>query len=207
MSNQLVIQNQFTLNGRVYQNKATISEEGLVSKIVPAPVAKTGTLTTRTSDSEGELTMAASHGITTGARLDLYWDGGSRRGITVGTVSVNQVPLTTATGAGDVLPADETAITASVPAEEEFLLTGNSLQALLFYGDQRAIVVLTGADDAEDFGREVGSDTEVGRTFLWYADDPNAPTNPVSGDTVAKAFISNGSSSTAAQVRVEALTT
>src|SRR5690606_16200341 len=108
-------------------------------------------------------------------------------------------------GTGDNLPDDESTITASVPAEEEFLLTGNNLQALLFYADQRASASLAGVDDAEDFGREVGSTTEVGRSFLWYADDPNAPTNPVSGDTVTKVFISNGSSSTAAEVRVEAL--
>lgn len=205
MSNNLTIQQTYTLNGRTYSNAATVTEDGLLSKIVTAAAAKIGTLTTRTSDSAGELTMAVSHGITTGARLDLYWTGGSRRGITVGTVSVNQVPLTTDTGTGDVLPADETAITAMVPTEEEFLLTGNSLKALLFYGEQRVSVSLCGADSVEDFGMEIGSTSTTGRSFLWYAEDPNAPANPVSGDAVTKAFISNGSSSSSAEVRVEAL--
>jgi hypothetical protein len=205
MANTLTISQSYSLNGRTYTNAATVTADGLLSKIVTAAAAKTGTLTTRTSDSEGELTMAVSHGITTGARLDLYWTGGSRRGITVGTVSVNQVPLTTATGTGDVLPADETAITAAVPVEESFAITGNDMTVLLCYGDQRASVSLCGADDAEDYGLEVGSSSNTGRSFLWYAEDPNAPANPISGDTVTKVFISCGSSSSSAEVRVEAL--
>jgi hypothetical protein len=203
MSNTLLIDNSFSLNGRAYPNKATVNAEGMVSKIVTAAVAKVGALTTRTDNDTGELTMSGGHGITDGQRLDVYWSGGSRRGMTVGTVSTNQVPIDG--GTGDVLPADETAITASVPVEEEFLLTGNNLTALLFYGSQIGSISLCGADDAEDFGRQVGSDTTVGRSYLWYSTDPNAPTNPISGDAVTKAFISNGSSSTAAEMRVEAL--
>lgn len=75
--------------------------------------AKSGSLTTRTNNSDGTLTMSTGHGITTGARLDLYWATGSRRGITVGTVSGNSVPISS--GTGDNLPTAATAITAMVP--------------------------------------------------------------------------------------------
>lgn len=202
MSNQLVIQNQYTLNGRVYQNTQTITEDGLISKIVTLSAAKSGTLTTRTDNDTGELTMSGGHGITTGARLDVYWEGGSRRGMTVGTVSSNQVPIDG--GTGDNLPADETTITASVPVEEEYLLTGDNLKALVLSADQRCSVSLAGADDAEDYGREVGGSTTTDRTYLWYAEDYNAPTNPVAGDSVTKVFLSTGATS-AATARVEAL--
>jgi hypothetical protein len=203
MSNTLTISQAYSLNGRTYQNAATVTADGLVSKIVTAAAAKIGQLTTRTDNNTGTLTMDSGHGITTGARLDLYWDGGSQRGITVGTVSVDSVPFDL--GVGDNLPANLTAITAAVPTEESFPITGDDMQALLFYGDQRVIVVLAGDDDAEDFGMEVGSTSNTGRSFLWYADDPNAPTNPIASDTVTKAFISCGSSSSSAEVRVEAL--
>ena len=53
--------------------------------------------------------MATGHGITTGALVDVYWEGGVRYGVTVGTVNGQAVPLTDS-GAGDVLPADETPI-------------------------------------------------------------------------------------------------
>lgn len=205
MSHTLLIENQFTINGRVYRNTATVSEEGMTSKIVSLSTAKTGQLTTRTDNDTGELTMAGGHGITDGDRLDVYWATGSRRGMTVGTVDVNDVPIDG--GAGDNLPDNLTSVTAMVAVEEEFLLTGDNLKALVLSGNQKCSVSLCGADDAEDYGVEIGSATDSGRTFLWYAEDPNAPTNPVAGDTVTKVFLSNSSSSSAAEVKVEALTT
>jgi hypothetical protein len=83
--------------------------------------AKTGTLTTRTDNDTGTLTMTAGHGITTGQTLDVYWAGGQRRGMTVGTVATNSVPIDG--GAGDNLPANTTAITAMVPTSVPFLLS------------------------------------------------------------------------------------
>ncbi len=87
--------------------------------------AKTGQLTTRTSATVGTLTMDTGHGITTAARLDLYWDGGQRYGILVGTVSGNSVPFTG--GLGDNLPANLTAITAQVPTSINVVLVGNDI--------------------------------------------------------------------------------
>src|SRR4051812_13463763 len=86
-------------------NTSIVSDSG---HIVDAPLgaAKTGTLTTRTSNTVGTLTMTAGHGITTAALQDIYWDGGSRRNVTVGTVATNSVPFSG--GIGDNLPAAAT---------------------------------------------------------------------------------------------------
>lgn len=83
-----------------------------------------GTLTTRTSDTVGTLTMStASHGIATGDRFTLRWssnlfvaDGqvGSRRYCLAGTVSGTSVPFTL--GTGKVLPAPSTSIKTVRPA-------------------------------------------------------------------------------------------
>lgn len=70
------------------------------------PPGKRGTLTLRTNDTVGELTMEASHGIATGNTIYLYWatgGGGKRLAVTVGTVSGNVVPISG--GTGDNLPA------------------------------------------------------------------------------------------------------
>lgn len=90
--------------------------------------AKTGALSTRTNNTDGELTMAASHGITTGAKIGLYWSGGKRYNVTVGTVSGNAVPISS--GSGDNLPAQATNITAMVESVINMDLTGNELQAV-----------------------------------------------------------------------------
>ena len=94
------------------------------------PAAKTGTLTTRTDDTDGELTMAASHGITTGATIDLDWDGGSRYGVTVGTVATNDVPISG--GSGDNLPIATTAITATLRTTANLYIDGDNVNLIAF---------------------------------------------------------------------------
>jgi hypothetical protein len=73
--------------------------------------AKSGTLHIRTSATVGTLTLADNHGITTGNKIDIYWSGGCRRGVTVGTVATNEVPFSL--GTGNDLPVAATAVTAS----------------------------------------------------------------------------------------------
>lgn len=102
--------------------------ENMVDLDVELAPAKIGELTTRTDAETGTLTMDSGHGITTGARLDLYWlddedtsaVAGSRRGITVGTVSGVTVPIgADNAGEGDDLPPVNTPITAMVPHEKD----------------------------------------------------------------------------------------
>ncbi len=97
-------------------------------------VAKIGQLTTRTDSNTGILTMAASHGITTAARLDVYWSGGARYGMTVGTVSINTVPIDL--GGGDNLPDVNTAVTAMIPTQHAFAMeaAGKSLPTVVKRG-------------------------------------------------------------------------
>lgn len=66
------------------------------------PAGKRGTLTTRSSDTAGELTMESGHGIATGNIIHVYWGDGKRIGVTAGTVSGNVVPISG--GSGDDLP-------------------------------------------------------------------------------------------------------
>ena len=70
---------------------------------------KPGTLTTRTDDTIGVLTMASGHGVQTGDTIDIRWVGGSRSGVVVGTVATNSVPISL--GDGGVLPVVNTRIT------------------------------------------------------------------------------------------------
>lgn len=72
------------------------------------PYSVAGTLTTRTDDDTGVLTMEDGHGIVTGNVVDVYWEDGSRTGMDVGTVSTNTVQIDG--GEGDNLPADETPV-------------------------------------------------------------------------------------------------
>lgn len=90
--------------------------------------AKSGTLSTRTNDTDGELTMSGGHGITNGQIIDIYWASGVTFGATVGTVNVNAVPFTG--GTGDVLPAQSTAITAAVQQVINTQIDGDAISLM-----------------------------------------------------------------------------
>lgn len=174
------------------------ADGGAIKEVLELAVAKTGTLTARTDNDTGELTMAASHGITTGARLDVYWDGGSRRGMTVGTVAGNVVPIDG--GSGDNLPTTTTAITAQVPTSESIAFTGSNAVLLAYYSSGRGTIVLTTSGDVECDAHVMDGTV---KSYIWTA-DRNA-TSPVAGETIAKVYFSNASSTTTAEQRVVVL--
>lgn len=72
---------------------------------------KTGTLSTRTDDDDGVLTMDAGHGLEVGSIIRLEWNGGNRRDMEVTAVTDNDVTISGGSG-GYVLPAEDSAIVA-----------------------------------------------------------------------------------------------
>lgn len=166
-------------------------------------VAKVGQLTTRSSGSAGTLTMAASHGITTSALIDLYWslsDGtkGSRSNVVVGTVATNSVPISG--GAGDDLPANLSNITAMIGTVKALAFDGDDMIALGMNSDAfGATVSLLDASDAILSAHRLPMDGG-GVTYTWTS--ASGVTNPVAADDVAKVRISHGDSTTARAVRV-----
>jgi hypothetical protein len=79
------------------------SGSSAIGIIEALPVSQAGSLTTRTDDNTGEITMSSGdHSISTGDVVDIYWASGVHRGATVGTVDGTAVPIDS--GIGDDLP-------------------------------------------------------------------------------------------------------
>lgn len=154
--------------------------------------AKTGNLTTRTSDTVGELTMSAGHGITTAARLDLYWEEAGqvkcRVGVVVGTVAVNQVPISG--GTGDNLPVDESAIVAKVPQTVDLDFLGDDVIAWLASAGAAtgAIFAFIGAAESA-LGNIIL--TKTGMQSWSLEQDRYNLANRLAGDTVQKMYVSH----------------
>lgn len=199
----LVIAESATLLGYSWPSNVTVTADGSIIKDMTIAAAKTGTLSTRTDDNTGTLTMEASHGITTGARLDLYWSGGSRRGITVGTVSGTSVPIDL--GAGDNLPAQATAVTAMVPTEEAFVVTGSNVSAIVLYSTIEGQFVFTQSNDTESMAKTVGASSGGQQTYFWTS--ARDPVNPLDSEAVTKLYFSHGSSAASATMRAAVLYT
>lgn len=164
---------------------------GLVETLA---AAKTGVLTTRTEDTVGTLTMDAGHGITTAAVIDLYWAGGVRYGVVVGTVSTNSVPFSL--GAGDDLPASTTAITAVVQQTANLLIDGDetAILAIELRTNDRSLrvaghVAFYDADDVLIAAVDLVSNVPR----VW--DIEGGSDNPFTGDPIIYAKISTGGSS------------
>jgi hypothetical protein len=115
---------------------ATGNSKEATSPLVPA--AKTGQLTTRTDNDTGVLTMDAGHGFITNDLVDVFWAGGSRRGMTA-TVATNAV--TVDGGSGDNLPLVNTPVTAMKPVQVPFSLTGDDLDSLASFSPVSGWVV------------------------------------------------------------------
>jgi len=145
--------------------------------------AKSGTLTTRTDDNTGTLTMAGGHGFTDGQIIDIYWSGGVQRSVTVGTVATNSVPIDS--GIGDNLPADETAITAVVQKSINLAIDGDNAKFIAVILETLDKTLRTAAnvqfrDAAADVIAEIDLVTNVPQ--VWDIEGGSA--NPFTGDPI-----------------------
>lgn len=155
--------------------------------------AKTGTLTTRTDDNTGTLTMTAGHGITDGQIVDIYWSGGVQRTVTVGTVSTNSVPFDL--GIGDNLPIATTAVTVCVQKAINLAIDGdntNILAVILETVDKslRTAGNVQFLDAAADVIAEIDLVANVSQ--VW--DITGGSANPFTGDPITNLKATQGNS-------------
>lgn len=176
--------------GKSLGESLSLSGEDLLVKEVPIPAAQPGTLTLRTNNTTGTLTMdIGGHGIVDADLVDLYWDVGGvkgyRRSVVVGVVAGTSVPISG--GSGDNLPAQDSAIRVHVQVEKELNFEGDDVVALIFSTPVRGTFILAGADDAEDMFKHLGA----GCSYVWH-ELGCGEDNPIAGDTIAKVFITHG---------------
>lgn len=189
-----------TVGGVTYRGTVELEAEGNASQgPVTLPAAAAGALTTRTSDSVGVLTLTTGHGLTTGAVVNLFWtkpDGtqGCRYNITLGTVAAptadTAVPLTDS-GTGDVLPADETAITVSAQVEINVDVDGDDFVFLMAHCDGLAHLQF----QEEDNTVLLATALVAGKPRVWAGASGasfDGGTTPVTGDPVGHLVASNG---------------
>lgn len=156
-------------------------------------LAQAGALTTRTSASVGTVTMTSgAHTVATGDRVDIYWTGGSRYGVTVGTVSGTAVPFTG--GAGTDLPVATTAVTVCVASAADMVVTGSNVVGIALSMTVRGTIVIATSGGAECHSVVFA---DGGGAYVWTSQ--TGVTNPLSGDSVAKVFATQAGTATASK--------
>lgn len=157
---------------------------------------KAGSLTTRTDNDTGVATLSTGHGITTGQKVTVFWEGGRRYNMDA-TVAVNAV--TVDGGAGDNLPAQDTAVVLCVETEVNAAFDPDDLEFLSATGTRRCSIVFVDSTDAVLFA----VDLDAAELCAWWSG--SGITRPMTGNAVAKILAANGDSSYAADFTIAAV--
>ncbi len=117
-------------------SKQVRTQTGLINHSITLPAGKTGTLSTRTSDTAGILTLEAGHGITVADKVNVFWADGVAYNFTVSDVTGNDVTI--ASGSGDVLPTEAATIIAAARVEINTDFDGDDMVMIAVFANKRA---------------------------------------------------------------------
>jgi len=88
-------------------------------------------------------TVSSGHNITTADKVDVYWSGGKRLGMTVTATTSTTISLDL--GSGDNLPALSSAIIVSKIVDMSCVFTGNNVAAIAMSAQRQGCIRLRGS--------------------------------------------------------------
>lgn len=184
---------QLAITGTAAQvdaGRLTITGESLIEKTISLPAGKAGTLTTRTGNAEGVITLTAEHGLGDGEHtVDIYWSGGRAYGVTA-TVATNALSFSATSG--DNLPAAQTAVIVSEQVDSTNIsFDAASATALFVSCVQRCradFVATATSKGAVDLAT-------AGAAFMWH--NATGLTSPLETGTIDHVLCSNGTTTAA----------
>ena len=163
-----------------------------------------GTLSTRSTDVAGTLTVATGHGVVTGDKIDIHWDLAGVKGVaysaTVGTVAAapgdTSIPFTLADG--DVLPAEDSAVVMSEQLSINASIDGDNAKilAVIVETNDKSLRTAAHVQFVDSSAAEIAEiDLITNVPQVWDIEGGSA--NPFTGNPITAAKVSNaGSSST-----------
>jgi hypothetical protein len=179
--------------GQTTPVQITRSQDGNGQWTPTVPAGNAGTLSTRTDNDTGVATLSTGHGIQNGDKVDVFWSGGRRYGM---TASVNVNAVTVDLGAGDNLPAQDTAV---VVCKRQVVNAGfdpDDVTVLMVTANRRVSIVFVDAGGATLLALDLGA----GECCLWWTNSGIA--RPMSGNPVATIWAANGDAIAAADITI-----
>lgn len=170
--------------GESFNSSVSRSNE-LESVFKPSiPAAITATLSTRTDNDTGILTVATGHGITTSDKLSLFWNGGYKNNVTVTATTSTTISIDL--GTGDNLPVLNASL--NVGKEEEHTLTidGDLLTVLAIDSANRSTIHFRDSDDDSLLVYSI----QANEGPIWV--EGMGQVNPLADADVANVVVANG---------------
>jgi hypothetical protein len=182
------------------QESVTRSGDSTVAAQIALPAGKSGTLTTRTDDNTGVVTVTAGHGITASDTVDVYWSTGRRYGVDV--TATDSTTISIDLGAGDNLPASSTAVVICKQVTANVFIDGDNckLVAVNFSipgGGTSTKCRITFFDAVTGGGSAVGSGLDLTSNTPNITDIEGGATNGYTGNPILSLVASNGGTSAA----------
>ena len=178
--------------GSSINNSVTRTGDGGSAAEIAVVAGKTGTVTTKNTASDADLTMDSGHGLSDALVVDVYWAAGGRYGMTTSGLAGDNINV--AGGTGDDMPVATTAIVVSVRTYFNALIDGDELGLLVmqnFYAasstTSTAHVTLLDATLTE-----VEGITLTGRNARFW-DITGGDSNVFTGAPITHGYASNGS--------------
>lgn len=192
--------------GTSLQKTYTRSGNTEIALEVTLPVGKAGTLKVRTDDNTGQVeTSGAVASVIVNDKVDVFWSGGVRYGMNVDAVNGGSDTFDLDGGAGDVLPAQATAV----------VMTEQVVENIALDGDNAAVVAVIVEDtsggsgaahvDFQDAGNASIAEIDLVANVPQLYDIASGAANPFTGNPVTHLHASNGSSSNAVTLKVVAV--
>jgi hypothetical protein len=181
------------LAGIQLSGNLSVVDSGQIGEEVSLAAGLAGTLSTRTSNTAGVATLGTGHGLLENDVVDVYWSGGVRYGVAVGSVGTNTVPFSG--GAGTNLPTQASALVVCKQTVVDVDVSGDAI-SLILCSAQNAVHL--------DFQQSDGTSIKalsLGAGALWFWSDGYGD-NPFASAAVAKVAVSNGDSANATVLRV-----
>lgn len=193
MTVRTTVTKSVSIGGKSLSETSNIDTDGAIVQEVSVSPGETGTISDRTDDDTCDIDIDESgHTFTDGERVDVYWASGCRRGMTIGTVSGNTVPIDG--GTGDALPVLSTAVTLVKPVQLDIGFVGTDAKSIALYAQTHGLFVF------DNTGTEhLAVELEDGKVYIWT--NGSGTDNPITGDTIVSVYVSHDGTA-AATMRV-----
>ena len=132
--------------------------------------------------------------------VDVFWTGGIRYGMTVGTVAGTSIPISG--GSGDALPAQDTAVTIDEQTVLDSDFDGDKVEIMVAMSTKRGHLDIQDSSAGSSGGGVSLDATELtaNEPHQWVADQ--GITNPLASSLVGAIVVTNGDSSAAATFKI-----
>lgn len=185
------ITTQYRIAGRVVEATVLREDETGATTQVALPAGRAGTLTTRTGDAAGTITVAEGHGITTSDLVSVFWTGGAAHGLSVGSTTATTVVVAThALAAGAVLPAQDTAVVVAKAVETTFAYAGNDVKIFVAFALGRLSVFVADSVPSTVYSADIPASESRA-----HIDDFTIGTSPFATKTLTDVYLANGTTS------------